>query len=211
MVLKPYHFIEPAPQLLEPPYPEKQRVHAGGSIKGQAKGLSFYAARPRISISLSIAQRGLIYNFMKMRIANCWAPLLEISVCGRIIFMALFTRKKLSRLVLAAYIAFSAAGVFSLMAVEVLRAVCFEVRSSEPDRIYNTESGYFIRQPAESTAFVVKTGSAYFIPLRMGFERVASLPGPQIVQNIFSKQSLTANAKVQYIKLKNTISLNLRI
>jgi hypothetical protein len=125
--------------------------------------------------------------------------------------MALFMRKKLSRLVLAAYIAFSAAGVFSLMAVEVLRAVCFEVRSSEPDRIYNTESGYFIRQPAESMTFVFKTDTTNFIPLRMGFERVASLPGPQIVQNTFSKQSITANAKVQYIKLKNTISLNLRI
>jgi hypothetical protein len=62
LVPKPSLFLEPAPQVLEPRYPEKHRVRAGGSIKGQAEGLTFYAARPRTSVSLSIAQRDLMDN-----------------------------------------------------------------------------------------------------------------------------------------------------
>jgi hypothetical protein len=42
---------------------EKRRVRAGVSIKGQAKGLTFYADRPRTSISLSIAQREYVDKF----------------------------------------------------------------------------------------------------------------------------------------------------
>jgi hypothetical protein len=37
--------------------PEKRRVRAGVSKKGQAEGLTFFADRPRTSIYLSIAQR----------------------------------------------------------------------------------------------------------------------------------------------------------
>jgi hypothetical protein len=172
-----------------------------------------FRAKPRRSSPLfSFVWFVSYYIILNCELLTLLHPyLLEILLCGKTIFMAWSTRKKLSRLVLAAYIALSAAGVFSLMAVEVLRAVCFEVRGAEPDRIYNTENGYFIRQPAESTALVFKTGTAYFTLLHTGFQRIAPSSDLQIIQNIFSKQSLTANAKVQYIKLKNTISLNLRI
>jgi hypothetical protein len=53
-----------------------KRVRAGGDKKGQAEGLTFFVARPRTSISLSIAQRELTGKFIE--IWNCWgAAILE--------------------------------------------------------------------------------------------------------------------------------------
>jgi hypothetical protein len=70
-VYKPFTISLKLPnKCCKPPYPEKHRVRAGVSIKGQAKGLSFYADRPRTSVSLSIAQRRFDGQFIELRIAK---------------------------------------------------------------------------------------------------------------------------------------------
>jgi hypothetical protein len=47
-------------------------VRAGGDKKGQAKGLSFFVDRPRTSVSLSIAQRGLTGNLLNCEFLDEW-------------------------------------------------------------------------------------------------------------------------------------------
>jgi hypothetical protein len=117
-------------------------------------------------------------------------------------------RKK--SLFLAAYVVFATAGVFSFIQAE-LSAVSFEVQSEQSNAGNAITNNYSIRQPSESTALTFKTNTASLIFLRMGFQRLTSLDVSPAIQNIFSKLSLTANAKIQYINFKNTIPLNLRI
>jgi hypothetical protein len=45
-------------------------VRAGVSKKGQAEGLTFFADRPRTSVSLSIAQRDLPGKFIEFGMAE---------------------------------------------------------------------------------------------------------------------------------------------
>jgi hypothetical protein len=45
-------------------------VRAGVSKKGQAEGLTFFADRPRTSVSLSITQRDLLDKFIEFGIAE---------------------------------------------------------------------------------------------------------------------------------------------
>jgi DNA polymerase len=82
MVLKPSLFVETAPQLLEAPYPEKPRVRAGVSIKGQAEGLTFYADRPRTSVSLSIAQREFVDNLLNLELLALCAKMMVSGIVG---------------------------------------------------------------------------------------------------------------------------------
>jgi hypothetical protein len=71
LVYKPSHFPKNSPtSAVKRHRTDDRRVRAGVSIKGQAKGLTFYADRPRTSVSLSIAQRGFDGQFFVNE--NCW-------------------------------------------------------------------------------------------------------------------------------------------
>jgi hypothetical protein len=70
MVLKPSNVIDLPHKCWKRHRTDDRRVRAGGSIKGQAKGLTFYADRPRTRISLSIAQRGLTGNLLNSELLS---------------------------------------------------------------------------------------------------------------------------------------------
>jgi hypothetical protein len=121
------------------------------------------------------------------------------------------SRKKLPCFILTVYVTLTVAGTFSFAAAEGLRAIYSAVENPASGRIFSAENNFFIRQPVEGVAHITKTGNTQFVPLRLTFQRVVSLLPSLIIENNFSKLSLMSNAKIQYIKLKNTISLNLRI
>jgi hypothetical protein len=127
----------------------------------------------------------------------------------RVLTMIWSLRKKLHGLFFASYVVLTLAGAFSFIALP-LHSVYFEIRNPESNNTCTAENNYSIQQPAQNVAFVFKTRNTQ-APIHSGFQRVAYMFTSSVIGNNFYKQSLISSAKVQYIILKNTISLNLRI
>jgi hypothetical protein len=119
--------------------------------------------------------------------------------------------KRLPQLFLAAYIAVAVVGAFSFAAVDTLRSVNFEAKNPMPDKIFASPDSYFIQYQAAGLTVITKTGGTQFSPLRMGFQRIASLSGPPNSGTSFSKSYFMLSAKIQYADLINNIPLKLRI
>jgi hypothetical protein len=129
---------------------------------------------------------------------------------SRVLAMFYTAQKKQPHLLFKAYIALSVINIFSFIAVDPMSSGCFEAGNTEPGSTYIIENNYFMQQPAESTALVFKTRNTQ-ASLHAGFQRIISVQGSSVIGNVFSKLSIMSNAKIKYIILKNTISLNLRI
>jgi hypothetical protein len=119
--------------------------------------------------------------------------------------------KRLPQLFLAAYVAIGVMGVFSFAAVDALRSLNFEAKSPMSDKIFASPDSYFIQYQAAGAAIITKTDNTQFSPLRMGFQRIASLFGPPNSGTAFSKSHFTLSANIQYADLINNIPLKLRI
>jgi hypothetical protein len=125
--------------------------------------------------------------------------------------MVRFSRKRLFYLIFAGYIAISVIGSFSLSAAEPLRSVSLEMENSDSDNLFGLPDNRFIQYPAEEPVFITRTYNIQSSPLRMGFHRIASLPGSPNIGDPFSKSPFKAGIKTRHISLKNDILLKLRI
>jgi hypothetical protein len=69
----------------------------------------------------------------------------------------------------------------------------------------------FIPAPAEKPAILIKTGEHQFTPPQTGFQRIFNLWGTHGGTCAFYRASLGKNSNINYIDVKNTILLKLRI
>jgi hypothetical protein len=122
-----------------------------------------------------------------------------------------FAQKKLLCLILMAYTAISVLGTFSFAVVEPYHAVESEIKNKTQDNTFGSVENFFIQHPAEEPVILAALGSARFSPLRMGFQRIASLLGTLISGKPYSKSSTIASIQIHYSDIKNHILLKLRI
>lgn len=123
--------------------------------------------------------------------------------------MLWFTRRRLL-LILMVYTAISVLGTFSFAVLEPYQAVQFEIENTQ-DSIFSPVENFFIQNSAEAPALLTKLGSVHFFPLRMSFQRVASLLIMLITGMSCSQSSFIASMRIHYSELKNKILLKLRI
>ena len=123
--------------------------------------------------------------------------------------MLWFTRRRLL-LILMVYTAISVLGTFSFAVLEPYQAVQFEIENTQ-DSIFSPVENFFIQNSAEAPALLTKLGSVRFFPLRMSFQRVASLLIMLITGMSCSQSSFIASMRIHYSELKNKILLKLRI
>ncbi|MDR3171167.1 MAG: hypothetical protein LBU17_05980 [Treponema sp.] len=105
---------------------------------------------------------------------------------------------------LMAYTALSVLGTFSFAVVEPYHAVLGE-------KVFGALENFFIQQPAEEPVLITKLGSTRFSPLRIGFQRLASLLSVLINEKPDAQLCYINGTKTQHSDLKNNILLKLRI
>ncbi|MDR3335265.1 MAG: hypothetical protein LBT13_10345 [Treponema sp.] len=125
--------------------------------------------------------------------------------------MVWFAQKRLFCLIVMAYTALSVLGTCSFAVVEPFHAVKSEIANKTQDKIFGSLENFFIQHPAEESIIITKSGSTRFSPLRIGFQRLASLLDSLINEKPYSKSSIIAGTKTQYSDLRNNILLKLRI
>jgi hypothetical protein len=125
--------------------------------------------------------------------------------------MAWFLRKKLLCLILTGYTAFAVMAAFSFAAAEPFRSIGFELEHRGPGSVSAFQESFFIQNQAEDPVLFIKAGKTQFSPLRIGFQRLAFLLGRPDTGNGFSGSLFLTSRKKQWVTLKNTILLKLRI
>jgi hypothetical protein len=105
------------------------------------------------------------------------------------------------------YTVFAMVGAFSFAATESLRSIYFEIQSRIQDRIFSSPQDYCIECAAEGPALTAAKGNLS----KGGFQRFVSPPASSNYGTKFSTSSCAIISTTQFIDLKNTIQLKLRI
>jgi hypothetical protein len=125
--------------------------------------------------------------------------------------MAWFARKRLLSLIFMAYTALSVLGTFSFATVEQFNSVRFEIDNKGHARISRSLGNYFIQHPAEELTINAESDYVKFSPVRMSFQRIASLSGLPISRKSCSASCYAVGTEIQHSDLKTNILLKLRI
>ncbi|GHV57306.1 hypothetical protein AGMMS49579_22980 [Spirochaetia bacterium] len=124
--------------------------------------------------------------------------------------MVLFLEGKWPRLILAAYLAIAIMGLFTFAAAGPLRSL--DSWDNDPfSESFFTSIDLAIDCLAEGETIMSRAGRYSFSPLRTGFLRLLMLNAPQNAGSVLAQSSLKAIEKVNYLDIKNTILLKLRI
>jgi hypothetical protein len=101
-------------------------------------------------------------------------------------------------------------GMFSLSAVEPIRAVVFELKTAS-DVIFDASEDYITQHSADEDAVITKTDRASFSPFRMGSSRTAFLWPLSNIANVLVQPTLSPYVRISYAHFNNAIPLKLRI
>lgn len=115
---------------------------------------------------------------------------------------------KLPCILITIFTALVVTGNFCLGAAELLRmAELGTQRTAGADGVVDS----FIPPPAEEPAIFVRTEDSQFVPLRVGFQRIFNPSGTHGTASAFYQPCFGALSNINYINVKNTIVLKLRI
>ncbi|MDR0411868.1 MAG: hypothetical protein LBH75_07860 [Treponema sp.] len=125
--------------------------------------------------------------------------------------MVRFLTQRQSFRILLACVAVSVMGMFSLAAVEPIRAIVFELKTVS-DTIFDVSENYVDQYSTGEEAAIVNKNRAPFSPFRMGFHRAAFLfGGANGMANVFVQPSLPPCVRISRAHFNNAIPLILRI
>ncbi|MDR1466078.1 MAG: hypothetical protein LBI40_00435 [Treponema sp.] len=123
--------------------------------------------------------------------------------------MVQFSRQRLR--VLAAYVAVAVMGMFSLYAVDPIRAVVFELKTIS-DVVFDVSSAYITQQhSADEEAAITKTSRASLSPFRMcSYRVILPLGSPSDTVSISFQKSFPTGVQMPQPHFNNAIPLKLR-
>jgi hypothetical protein len=125
--------------------------------------------------------------------------------------MALLLGKKRLRLILTAYLVLAVMGIFTLAVIEPFQSDDFWKAKAGESGGFFTLIDHTTDCLSENVIILGKARGHSFSPLHKGSPRITMSLGAKDAKTVFSQSFLRVIEKTNYLNLKNTILLKLRI